>query len=174
VIYTKIPQSLPNFGKNKLLGIPYPVLTVIVIALIAWYLLEHTPLGRYFYALGGSKDASRLSGLNVSRLGIIAFMFSGFLAGAAGVLESAVIGTGNPSVGNSFLLPAFAAVFLGATTIKVGSFNTFGTVIAVVTIAVGVAGLELVGVPFYIEPIFNGGMLILAVLATRFLRREAV
>ena len=67
----------------------------------------------------------------------------------------------------------YAAVFLGATTIKIGRFNAFGTMIAVVTIAVGVAGLQLVGLPFYIEPIFNGGVLILGVLAIKFLRRSA-
>jgi ribose transport system permease protein len=173
IIFENIPIALPDFGKDRLFGVPYPVLVVIAIAALAWYLLEQTPIGRYFYAVGGSREASRLSGLKVTKLGIGAFMISGFLAGVAGVLESAVVGTGNPAVGSSFLLPAFAAVFLGATAIRVGNFNVIGTLVAVLTIAVGVAGLQLIGLPFYIEPIFNGAMLIFAVLATKFLRRSA-
>lgn len=174
VIYENIPKALPDFGKGQLWGIPYPVILVGLLTIAIWFVLEQTPVGRYLYAVGGSKEAARLAGINVTRLGIGAFITCGVLAGCAGVLEAAVIGTGNSSIGSWFLLPAFAACFLGATTIRVGSFNAFGTIIAVITIAVGVAGLNLVGIPFYIEPIFNGAILIIAVLATRFLRREAV
>lgn len=172
IISSDIPKALPDFGKARFFEVPFPVLLVVVIALIAWYVLEYTPFGRRLYAIGGSREASRLSGVHVTKLGIGAFMISGLLAGVAGVLESAVIGTGNPSVGASFLLPAFAAVFLGAAAIKIGRFNTLGTVIAVLTIAVGVAGLQLLGFPFYIEPIFNGGILIIAVLSIGALRKK--
>jgi ribose transport system permease protein len=174
ILFQGIPTELPQFGKDRLFEIPFPVLLVVVVTLVAWFFLKYTPAGRYLYAIGGSPEAARLSGVRVTRLGIGAFVISGFLAGVAGVLESAVIGTGNPTVGASFLLPAFAAVFLGATTIRVGQFNPIGTIIAVLTIAVGVAGLQLVGLPFYIEPIFNGCILIIAVLATRMLRRNSL
>jgi ribose transport system permease protein len=173
VFYTGIPQELPRLAQETFLGVPLPAIFMLVIALGAWYTLEATPVGRYFYAVGGSKEAAKLSGLNVSRLTILAFVISGALAGFAGVLQSAQLGSGNPNVGPPFLLPAFASTFLGATAIKVGSFNVWGTVIAVFTVAVGISGLQLMGVEFFIGPIFQGGALLVAVVATRLLIREA-
>jgi ribose transport system permease protein len=171
-IYTGIPQALPHFGTAALAGVPYPILLFVVLTAVVWYVLDRTPYGRFLYAIGGSRDASRLAGLNVKVLSISAFAVSGLLSGVAGCLESAVIGSGNPTVGPDFLLPAFTTVFLGATAFTVGRYNVFGTLLAVFTIAVGVAGLELSGVPYYIEPIFDGILLIIAVAATRRLRRD--
>jgi ribose transport system permease protein len=170
VIFNHIPQSLLNFGQNKLVGIPYPVVLVGVLAIIVWYLLEHTPTGRYCHAVGSNREAARLSGVRVERFGMIAFIGSGFLVGCAAITEASVIGSGDPTVGDPFLLPTFAAAFLGATAIRVGTFNVLGTIVAVATISLGIAGLELVGVSSYVQPIFNGAVLIAAVIATRFLR----
>jgi ribose transport system permease protein len=173
VIFQGVPQGLLKFGENRIAGIPYPVVLVGVLAIVIWYFLEHTPTGRYLHAVGSNREAARLSGVAVKRFGILGFMAAGFLVGVAAITEAAVIGSGNPTIGDPFLLPTFAAVFLGATAIRVGSFNVAGTLVAVATIAIGIAGLELVGVPSYIEPIFNGAILIVAVIATRFLRSES-
>jgi ribose transport system permease protein len=164
--------SLVMLGRRTFLGLPFPVFYMIGIAIIAWYVLEQTPLGRYLYAIGGSKDAAKLAGINVRRLTLGSFMFSGLLAGIAGVMLAAKLGSGNPSAGSPLLMPALAAAFLGAAAIKVGTFNVAGTVVAVFTLATGVAGLQLMGAAWWIEPIFNGLALILAVGLTRFLRRE--
>jgi ribose transport system permease protein len=174
VISENVPTTLVDLSSQDVLGVPTPALAMFLVALVVWYVLEHTPLGRYCFAVGGSKDAARLSGLNVSRLTYVAFMTSGFLAGIGGLMAASQLGSGNPDVGPSYLLPAFAAAFLGATAIRVGSFNVLGTLFAVFTIAVGITGLQLMGAPFYIEPIFNGMMLLIAVVATRYLQRERV
>ncbi|MEA2494419.1 MAG: ribose transport system permease protein, partial [Thermoleophilaceae bacterium] len=174
IISEGVPQVLIDAGQNTFLGLPLPVWYLIVIAAVAWYVTEFTPLGRYLFAVGGSFEAARLSGLNVRGLTILTFTLSGLLAGLAGVLQGAELGSGNPTVGPSFLLPAFAAAFLGATTLKVGSFNVPGTLIAVFFLAFGVNGLELNGVAAYIEPIFNGAALIIGVSFVRLLRREAI
>lgn len=174
VIFQGIPHVLVSAGQNKALGVPLPVYYLLVVVVVAWYLTEFTPLGRYLFAVGGSFEAARLSGLNVTGLTVLTFTLSGFLAGVAGAVQAAQLGSGNPTVGPSFLLPAFAAAFLGATTIKVGSFNVPGTIVAVFFLAIGVNGLELNGVPSYIEPIFNGVALIAGVSLVRLLRREAV
>jgi ribose transport system permease protein len=92
------------------------------------------------------------------------------LCGIAGVVQSGQLGSGNPAVGPAFLLPAFAAVFLGATAYHVGQFNVWGTITAVVTLGAGVAGLNLLGLPSWVEPAFNGTALLVAVTATRYLR----
>jgi ribose transport system permease protein len=169
VIYTNIPPELSGLAHKDLLGVPLPAVFLVIVAALAWYILDETPLGRYFYAVGGSKDAARLSGLNVKRLTIIAFVFAGLLAGLAGILQAAQLGSGNPNVGPPFLLPAYASAFLGATTIRMNAFNVPGTIVAVFTVAVGITGLQLMGMAFFVAPIFQGTALILAVAAARYL-----
>jgi ribose transport system permease protein len=172
VIYTNIPVELTKLANTSVLGIPTPAVFLIIVAAAAWYILEQTPLGRYLHAIGGSKEAARLAGLPVAFLTILAFVLAGVLAGLAGVLQSAQLGSGNPNIGPPFLLPAFASAFLGATAIRVNKFNVLGTIIAVFTVAVGIDGLQLLGVPFFIAPIFQGVALIIAVTAAIFLRRD--
>ena len=169
VIYTNIPPELSGIAQKDFLGVPLPAVFLVVVAAMAWYVLDETPLGRYFYAVGGSKDAARLSGLNVKKLTIIAFIFAGLLAGLAGILQAAQLGSGNPNVGPPFLLPAYASAFLGATTIRMNAFNVPGTIVAVFTVAVGITGLQLMGMAFFVAPIFQGTALILAVAAARYL-----
>jgi ribose transport system permease protein len=173
-IFEGIPSSLQSLAENELLGIPLPGVYLAVVAIVVGYGLSQTPLGRHLYALGGSKEAAHLSGLRVTRLTILAFTTAGLIAGLAGVLQGALLGSGNPAVGPPLLLPAFAAAFLGATTIKVGTFNVLGTIVAVFTLAAGIIGLQLMGVAFYIAPIFQGAALLVAVAAVRILRREAI
>jgi ribose transport system permease protein len=169
-IVQNIPGSLLTLGQASVLGVPITVIYLLVVAALVFYVLRFTPAGRYLYAIGGSREAARLAGIKVSRLTLITFIAAGLLAGVAGVMEAAVLGSGSPTVGPEFLLPAFAACFLGATSIRPGTFNVPGTVIAVYTIATGTTGLELMGTPTYIEPIFSGVVLVLAALSTRYIR----
>jgi Ribose/xylose/arabinose/galactoside ABC-type transport systems, permease components len=170
---TGISSTFKSLANDSLLGIPLPVVYVVIVAVVLWYLLEMTPLGRHMYAIGGSRDAARLSGIRVDAITIGVFVVTGLIAGLAGVLQSATLGSGNPTIGPSFLLPAFAAAFLGATAIKVGKFNVVGTVLAVITLQTGITGLQLIGAPYYIEGMFNGLALLIAVGATVFLRRKS-
>jgi Ribose/xylose/arabinose/galactoside ABC-type transport systems, permease components len=169
-IALNIPQSLLDLGSSQPAGIPITLIYLAVLASAVFYSLNYTPIGRYLYAIGGSREASRLAGINVTRVTFLTFVASGLIAGIAGVVEAGVLGSGSPTIGPEFLLPAFAACFLGATSIRPGSFNVPGTVIAVYTIATGTTGLELMGTPTYIEPIFSGVVLVLAALGTRYLR----
>jgi len=170
VIFEGVPQELLQISLTAPLGIPVPIIYVAVVGLITWTLLERTPFGRYMFAVGGSRDAARLSGINTDLVTLLAFTAAGALTGVAGVIEAGQLGSGNPSVGPSFLLPAFAAAFLGATSFRVGQFNVLGTLTAVVTIATGVAGLNILGLPDWAEPAFNGVALLVAVTLTRYLR----
>jgi ribose transport system permease protein len=164
-----IPKGLTTLSSRSVWVIPLPAFLLLVIALVTWYVLTYTPIGRRLYATGGSPDAAKLSGIRVDRLTIGAFTVAGLLCGIGGLLEAAQLGAGNPTVGPPLLLPAFAAAFLGATAIKVGVFNVWGTVLAVFTISVGVTGLQLVGVPFFVAPIFQGTALLVAVTIARYL-----
>jgi ribose transport system permease protein len=162
-----LPQSFQNISDQTLGGVALPVYYLLALALAVWYVLEHTPWGRYLYATGGNPEAARLAGVPAARLVWISLLMAAIFAGFAGVLESAQLGAGSPTVGESYLLPAFSGVFLGATQIRRGHFNVWGTILAVYVLAMGVKGLQLAGAPVWLPDMFNGLALIIAVGISR-------
>ena len=163
-----ISPSFTAIGQNQIIGLPLPVFYMIALAIVLWWLLEYTPVGRYLYGIGGNPQAARLAGIRVGRITTGAFLLSGLVAAFAGVVLAAQLGSASPDVGGPYLLPAFSAVFLGATQILPGRVNVLGTLIAIFLLATGVKGLQLAGAPGYINQLFNGVALIIAVaLAAR-------
>jgi ribose transport system permease protein len=162
-IITGIPDLLTDLGSNTWLGLPCTLYFLVLVAVLVWYLLEHTPWGRELHAVGSNPLAARLVGIDVERTVIMSFVVSGALVGLAGVLQVARQGGGNPQVGLSFMMPALSAAFLGATSIHPGRFNVPGTVLAVFFLATSVSGLALAGVDNWVESLFNGCALVLAV-----------
>lgn len=158
-----IPPGFLKIATTEVLKIPLPVIYVVVLALVMWYVLEWTPIGRRLYATGGNREVARLAGVRTDAFVIGAFVCSGMIAAAAGVLVVATIGTGSSEVGPSYLLPCFAAGFLGATQFRPGRFNVWGTVLAVYLLATGVKGLVLMGAAEWVPDLFNGLALIIAV-----------
>jgi ribose transport system permease protein len=138
------------------------VLYLIVIAFLLWWLTAHTPIGRYLYAIGGNPEAARLSGVRIDRYTTVAFVTSATIAGAAGIMFCSLNG---PSLnfGGTLLLPAFAAAFLGSTQLIPGRFNVWGTLLAIFVLATGVQGLQLVSGASWLNDMFNGVALIIAV-----------
>ena len=163
-----ISPTFTAIGQNQVLGLPLPVFYMVALAIVLWWLLEYTPVGRYLYGIGGNPQAARLAGIRVGRITTGAFLLSGLVAAFAGVILAAQIGSASPDVGGPYLLPAFSAVFLGATQVFPGRVNVPGTLIAIFLLATGVKGLQLAGAPAYINDLFNGAALIIAVaLAAR-------
>jgi ribose transport system permease protein len=163
-----------EFARTELFGLPRSVYYAAIIALFFWWILEYTPGGRYLYAVGGNPVASRLAGVRVGRVTMVAFISSGVTSAFAGIVYLATIGTATPDSGSGYLLPAFSAVFLGATQIRPGRVNVPGTLVAIFLLATGVTGLQLAGAPSYVTQLFNGAALIIAVaLASRTARRQA-
>lgn len=174
-VTTGIDQQFTDLGNAKWLTVPVPAFMFAAVAVVLWYLLNHTPTGRYLYAVGSNATASRLAGLKVLRLQWFGLIVSGVLASSAGVVFTAQLGTSSFEGGATFLLPAFSAAFLGATQIRPGRFNVVGTVISIYLLAVGIKGLELIypGRP-WLNDLFEGLVLIIAVgLAARSARRRA-
>jgi ribose transport system permease protein len=171
-ISTGISSTLIDIGTGKWIGIPKPFFFLVGIAVLVWYVLEHTPLGRYLYSVGSSPRAAELVGLSVRRLVMGSFIASGTIAGAAGLLFVATQGSANPQIGANFTLPAVAAAFLGATCIKTGRYNVWGTFTAVFFLAVMVDGLTLWGVAGWVSDFFNGVALITAVAITTYSGRR--
>jgi ribose transport system permease protein len=152
-----------NIATGKFLGITYPVYVLALISLLVWYFLERTPAGRRVYATGGNAEAARLAGVRTSRVIVTSAISCGVITAVAGILESAQLATGDPTISTSYLLPAFAAAFLGSTQFRGGRFNVPGTLVAVAVLAVGVQGLELAGAPVWLPSLFDGAALLLAV-----------
>jgi ribose transport system permease protein len=170
-----ISPGFSNMGNWKPLGIPIQVFYLVVVAAILWYVLEHTPVGRYLYAAGANEEAARLSGVNVTRLRWGALITSGVLASLAGVVLTQQLGSAAFGAGDPYLLPAYAAAFLGSTQIKPGRFNVLGTVVALYLLAIGIKGLQL-RFPQYawIADLVEGVILLLAVgIAVQSARRRA-
>ncbi|UFS58329.1 ABC transporter permease [Subtercola endophyticus] len=168
-----IAPSFLTLGRNQLLGVPLPVWYLLVIALVLWYVLEFTSFGRFLYATGANPRASRLAGVRTDRLVVQSLLISALLASVAGVILAAKVGVASPEIGPSYLLPGFAAAFLGSTQIKPGRVNVLGTIVAVYLLAVGVKGLQLLGAENYLSSLFNGIALIVAVaLAARSSRQK--
>jgi ribose transport system permease protein len=157
------PQILSMTRTHLLFGLPAMVFYFFGVAVIMWYALEQTSIGRYLQATGLGRGAARLSGVRTDRYLAGAFIVAGLIAAFAGILQTGRTGSASPSAGPEFLLPAYAAAFLGATTIHRGRFNVWGTVTGVLVLAVGVSGLGLLGAPFWVGNVFNGCALIVAV-----------
>ncbi|MTD15129.1 ABC transporter permease [Nakamurella sp. YIM 132087] len=172
IVTGSLPDSYTGIGSGGPGGIAPAVFMALAVGLILYYVLEHTPTGRRMEAIGQGRDAARLAGVKVNRLVVTSLIVSGGVAGLCGVVNTATQGSADPSVGPGFLLPALAAAFLGATTIRPGRFNIIGTLLSVLLLAVGVNGLSQLGTPQWVGPVFNGGVLLLAVGAAQLRRRS--
>jgi ribose transport system permease protein len=158
-----LSNSFQKLGTTEIFGLTLPVYLMLAVALIAWYVLECTPIGRHVYATGGNTEAARLAGVRTLAVVVVALVCCGAIAAFSGLLVSSSLGTGDPTIGSAYLLPAFSAAFLGSTQFRGGRFNVWGTVLAVYVLATGVKGLQLAGAPVWIPDLFNGVALLLAV-----------
>jgi ribose transport system permease protein len=160
--YPPTEQSWFSLTQHTVFGFQIVVLYLVMLALIVWWVLDHTPVGRYLYAIGGNHEAARLTGIAVGRWSWLSLVASASIAGIAGIFYGSLSG---PSLtfGQSLLLPAFAAVFLGSTQIQPGRFNVWGTMLAVYVLATGVQGLQFVTGVQWLNDMFNGVALISAV-----------
>jgi ribose transport system ATP-binding protein len=173
-IATGIPRAFTNLSLGRVLfGIPNPVFFMLGILLVLWVTLNKTDIGQKMQAVGSNIEAARLSGIRVDRIKMFAFATAGLCAAITGTLLSSLLGSGTLGVGDGYLLDAFAAVFLGSATLRDGEFHIVGSFIGVLILAVGFNGLAILGAPTHFQPIFKGGILILAVGVSALARRYA-
>lgn len=156
---------------TTVLGLPLSFYYGLLLCALAWYLLEFTALGRRLLFVGKGRSVARLSGVRVGRLRWGALVSSATIAAIAGVLYAGTSGAADPSSGATFLLPAYAAAFVGATSIVPGRFNPWGSIIAVYFLATGITGLELHGAESFVQQLFYGGALVIAGALAQLLRR---
>ncbi len=158
-----LPDWFTDLTNSTFIGLPVTFWYVVVLVVILWLLFEHLPMGRYLYVVGANPRAADLVGIKRRQVVILAFVGSATLTAVAGVLLASQQRIGDPSAGNSFLLPAFVGALLGSTTIKPGRANAVGTLVAVAVLAIGLSGLQQLGAAFWVTPLFNGLTLLAAV-----------
>ena len=158
-----LPQGFLALNGTMIFGLPITGFYVLALAVVMWLVLEHLPIGRYLYAIGANPKAAALNGIPVQRFTMAAFLVSGTLTAVAGVLLASKLRIGQASVGLEYLLPALVGAFLGSTTIKPGRVNVWGTLVGVAILAVGIAGIQQFGGSFWVEPMFNGVTLLIAI-----------
>lgn len=155
---------------TRVFGIPVGFYYALILAAIIWYMFQHTSLGRRLLFVGRGREVARLSGVNVNRLRAGSMISAGVIAAFAGVLYTGMRGAADPSSALAFLLPAFAAAFLGSTAIYPGRFNAPGAFIAVFFLSTGIMGLNFLGVDSFVQNLFYGGGLVVAVSISQLIR----
>lgn len=158
-----LPDGFYALNGTFVLGLPVAAYYVTAIAVVMWVVLDHTPIGRFLYAIGANQRAAELNGIPTRKFVLGAFVTSGLMTALAGVLLASKLRIGQASVGLEFLLPALVGAFLGSTTIKPGRVNVWGTVVGVMILAVGISGIQQFGGSFWVEPLFNGLTLLIAI-----------
>ncbi|MEU5099105.1 ABC transporter permease [Streptomyces sp. NPDC020996] len=165
-----LPTDFKDIALQPVAGLPVSFFYGLALMLGFAYVLHFTPLGRTMRFVGESREVSRLAGVRVTRVRIGAFTTAGLIAGVGGVLSAAATGGFDPNVSQSYLLPIFAATFLGTAILQPGRFNPLGTLIAVFFLATGVLGLQLLGATSWVTSVFYGGVLVVAVTISTVLR----
>jgi ribose transport system permease protein len=167
---TGLPAGFAQVTNQQLLGLPLSFYYGVIVAIVLAYILTWTPLGRRMVFVGLNRDVSRLAGVRVQRIRFGSYIVSALLCGVGGVLLAASVGGFDPTTSQTYLLPAFAAVFLGTVTIVPGKFNPIGSLVAIYFLTTGIVGLQIAGVSDWISNVFFGGALIVAVSASKVVR----
>jgi ribose transport system permease protein len=162
-IVGQLPGGFTAINDLVLFGVPAPAIYVVVLAVALWIAFEYLPIGRYIYAIGANPKAAELVGIRKSRFVVLAFAASGLITAFAGVVLGAKLQIGQSNVGPPYLLPSFVGALLGSTAFRLARVNVWGTIVAVILLSIGIAGIEQLGSSFYVEPLFNGTTLLIAV-----------
>jgi ribose transport system permease protein len=172
VVLTGVDHRLVVVMTDRVLGLPLDFYYAVLLGVVIWYVVRYTPLGRHLIFVGANRDVARLSGLRVDAIRMGAFVACGFMSALAGVVLAGTIGGEDPNAGNGYLLPAYAAAFLGATTITPGQFNPIGALVAVYFLLTGITGLQLMGLTDWVQDVFYGATLVVAVTLSHLAARR--
>lgn len=163
-IVAGVPEAFLQLSLGRwLMGVPNNIVIMVLVLGGLWVLVERTDIGQEIQAVGGNAAAARLAGINVDRIKILGFVISGMCAALTGILLASRLGSGTTSAADSYLLTAFAAVFLGSATLRDGEFHVLGTFVGALIIAFGFNGLNIFGAPTFSQYVFQGAILIIAV-----------
>ena len=160
------------FGGEGFSGVPIPVILMLVIAIIVHIFLQYTRWGRMFYAVGGNREAARLSGIPVNRIRLFAYILSALLASIAGIVLASRIGSGAIRAGDPYLLDAVAATFFGFAVLGARRPNVFGTVIGALFVGIMLNGLTMMNVEWFFQDFIKGFVLIASLAMSFYLVKK--
>jgi inositol transport system permease protein len=161
---SKLDGGFNYLGQGNILGVPVPILLLLVVAIGAHLMLNNTRFGRHVYALGGNEQAARVSGINLSRVKIDIYTFSGLLAGLGGMILAGRIGSGNPQLGTGAELDAITAAVIGGTSFSGGIGTVWGTIVGALIIGSLNTGLDLLNVSPFTQQVVKGAIIVLAII----------
>ena len=166
-IFEGIPKSFSFLGTAKLGRIPLLSILMVVFVALFFFLLEHTTLGRKFYAIGGNEETAKIAGIRVKKYKTIAFALCAVMACVTGMLIASRVGSANTTAGDGYFLQSYAAVFIGCTVSRKGIPNAVGTLVGAAILGILANGLTILQMPSYMQNIITGGIIILAVIAQK-------
>ena len=169
-----LPSSFVDSFSNRVWEFPVAVYFGWVLAIILWYVFEHTSFGRHLLFLGFNRSASARTGIRSVRSRLIAFVLCSTIAGLAGLSFAALVGSVDVQATSSYLLPPYAAAFLGTAAVAIGRFNVWGTVIGLYVVAVGISGFQTLGASYWVANVFNGAALLVAITVARLLHGSSL
>ena len=167
--FSDTADAFAFLGTGYLFGIPVPIWLMAIVFLISWYVLKHTKMGRYIYALGGNEAATQLSGINVDKVKIFVFAVSGFLSALAGLIVTSRLSSAQPTAVVTYELDAIAAVVVGGTSLMGGKGRVMGTLIGALIIGFLNNALNLLDISSYYQMIAKALVILVAVLADNYL-----
>ena len=166
-----LPASFAFLGREKIFGLPVPVITMLIVFAVGWFVLRHTRFGRYVYAIGGNAEASYLAGVDVKSVTTWVYVLNGFLVGLAGVTLASRLGAGLANAGLQYELDVIAAVVVGGTSLSGGRGSMVLTFFGAVFIGILNNGLNLAGIDPYLQKIALGAVILIAVLVDQLTKR---
>lgn len=152
-----------NFAKGTLLGIPYMVLLLIFIFIVAKFVLDQTVFGRYVYGLGGNAEAARLSGINIDKITVLVYSLNGLLAGIAGLVLLSRTNSGQPSAGEGYEMDAITSVVLGGVSLNGGEGKLSLVMVGVLIMGILSTGMLMCNINDYVQKLVKGLVLLGAV-----------
>ena len=158
-----LPVAFEFIGRGESFGIPNRFIIMILLLIVIWFFHAYTPTGRRMEAIGGNAEASKLSGINVDRNRFLGFLLSAVCAAIAGIVLSSAVMSANATMGMPYMLDAFGACFIGASTVRIGQFHIWGTFVGVLIVVVAINGLIIMMVPGYLTEMIRGIILLLAI-----------
>ncbi|HJS97240.1 MAG TPA: ABC transporter permease [Solirubrobacteraceae bacterium] len=167
-----ISQNLITAMQTTFLGLPIAFYIGLLICILLWYALGYTPFGRHLLFVGEGRDVARLAGLRVDSMRALALITTTMICTIAGIMQAGVVGAADPGGGPPYLLPAFAGAFLGQTVINPGRYSAWGVFVATYFLVTGITGLQLLGAQGWVQDVFYGGALVIAVTLARLAARR--
>lgn len=160
---TGIPREIQFLGRGEFLGLPVPFLIMIGLMIVITVLAHRTPFGRYIYTVGDNTPAARMLGVAVDKVRVLIFVIAGALAAVAGVLMVARLGTAQPSIGDSWVLPSIAAAVIGGVPTTGGIGSPFGAILGAAIIGIIQNAIVLYGISPYWQGVVSGAIVVIAI-----------